>query len=80
MFCFFFFGHETYGILAPRRGLKPISPALEGEILTSGPLGSPRNGSFTRSPSDLYGHKNLRNTVLDTFIQYLLTPYFKKLI
>ena len=50
---FFFFGHETYGILAPRRGLKPTSPALEGEILTSGPLGSPRNGSFTRSPSDL---------------------------
>ena len=37
MFCFF--GHETYGILAPRPGLKPAPPALEGEILTSGPPG-----------------------------------------
>ena len=34
-----FFGHETCGILAPRPGTKPAIPALEGKVLTTGPLG-----------------------------------------
>ena len=37
-FCFmsWFFGHETCGILAPRPGIEPTPPALEGEVLTTG--------------------------------------------
>ena len=40
-FCsmFWFFGHEACGILAPQPGIKPASPALEGEVLTTGPPG-----------------------------------------
>ena len=36
---FFFFGHEACGILAPRQGIKPTTPVLEGKILTTGPPG-----------------------------------------
>ena len=36
-----FFGHELCGILVPRPGIKPASPALEGEVLTSGHQGCP---------------------------------------
>ena len=37
--CFMFwpFGHEACGILAPQLGIKPASPAVEGEVLTTGP-------------------------------------------
>ena len=35
MFCVF--DHEACGILAPRPGTEPVSPALESEILTTGP-------------------------------------------
>ena len=40
-FCFmvWFFGHEACGVLAPWLGIEPTSPALEGEILTTGPPG-----------------------------------------
>ena len=34
---FWFFGHEACGISAPRPGMQPAPPALEGEVLTSGP-------------------------------------------
>ena len=34
---FWFFGHEACGILAPRLGIEPAPPALEGEILSTGP-------------------------------------------
>ena len=34
MFCFF--GHEACGILVSRLGIEPASPALEGEVLTTG--------------------------------------------
>ena len=37
MFCFF--GPKACGILALRPGIEPAPPALEGEILTTGPLG-----------------------------------------
>ena len=37
---FWFFGYEACGILASQPGIKPTSPALEGEVLISGPQGS----------------------------------------
>ena len=36
-----FLGHEASGMLAPWPGIKPTSPALEGELLTTGPPGKP---------------------------------------
>ena len=38
-FCFTFwlFGHQAYGILALQPGINPLRPALEGEVLTTGP-------------------------------------------
>ena len=36
---FWFFDREAYGILDPRPGIEPASPALEGEVLTPGPPG-----------------------------------------
>ena len=39
-FCMFWFsGHEACGILAPRPGIDPAPPALEGDVLSTGPLG-----------------------------------------
>ena len=37
-FTFCFFGLEAHGILAPL-GIEPSPPALEGKVLTTGPLG-----------------------------------------
>ena len=38
--CFvFFFGLQACGISAPGPGIKPTCPALEGEVLTTGPPG-----------------------------------------
>ena len=34
---FWFFGPKASGILAPWPGIKPTVPALEGEVLTTGP-------------------------------------------
>ena len=42
-FCFIFgvfFGQETHGILVSWPGMEPAHPALEGEILTTGPIGN----------------------------------------
>ena len=36
---FWFFGQEACGILAPRPGIEPAPPALEGKVLTTGPPG-----------------------------------------
>ena len=38
---FWFFGHETCGILAPWPGIEPTPLALEGKVLTTGPPGKP---------------------------------------
>ena len=38
-FMFWFFGCDACGVLAPRSGIKPTPPALEGEVLTTGPPG-----------------------------------------
>ena len=45
MFCFF--GHEAGGILAPRPGIEPTPPALEGEVLIIGPAGKSLAFSLT---------------------------------
>ena len=34
---FWIFGHEAGGILAPPLGIEPMPPALEGELLITGP-------------------------------------------
>ena len=34
---FYFFGHSVCEILAPKPGIEPLAPALEGKILTTGP-------------------------------------------
>ena len=34
---FWFFGREECGILVPRSGIELTPPALEGEVLTTGP-------------------------------------------
>ena len=44
MFCFF--GCEACGILAPQPGIEPTPPALEGEVLTTGPQGKSLNLYF----------------------------------
>ena len=36
---FWFFGPQACGILAPRPGIEPAPPALEGEVLTTGQPG-----------------------------------------
>ena len=36
---FWCFGHEAHGILIPQPGMEPTSPALESEVLTTGPPG-----------------------------------------
>ena len=36
---FSFFGHKAYGILFPRPGIEPMTPALEVEVLTTRPPG-----------------------------------------
>ena len=42
-----FFGCEAYGILASQPGIKPIPPALEGKVLTTGlPGKSPGYDNF----------------------------------
>ena len=36
---FWFFGHKAYGISTPQPGIEPAPPALESEVLTTGPPG-----------------------------------------
>ena len=43
---FWLFGHEAYGSLAPQPGIEPAPPALEGNVLTTGPSGKSRNDTF----------------------------------
>ena len=47
---FWVFDHEACGILAPRVGIKPVPPALEGRVLTAGPPG----GSCKSTPCVLH--------------------------
>ena len=45
-FLFWFFSNEACGMLALWAGIKPIPPALEGEILATGPSGKSLLASF----------------------------------
>ena len=45
-FMFWFFGRQACGISAPRPGMEPAPPALEGEVLTTGPPGKSPKYSF----------------------------------
>ena len=38
-FMFWIFGQEACGILVPWPGIRPTPPALESEVLTTGPPG-----------------------------------------
>ena len=49
LFYVLIFGLEAYGILAPQPGIEPSHPALEGEILTTGPLGKAQGCSHLKS-------------------------------
>ena len=46
LFYVFIFGHKACGILTPQPGIEPISPALEGKVLTTGLLGKTRSIYF----------------------------------
>ena len=48
MFFFFFlaFGCEACGISASRPGMEPVPPALEDEVLTTGPPGKSLDGDL----------------------------------
>ena len=48
----FFFGHKACGILASQLGIKLILPALEGEVLTTGPAGRSLGQCFLSCPSE----------------------------
>ena len=36
---FWFFGWEACGVFAPWPGIEPVTPELEGKVLTAGPPG-----------------------------------------
>ena len=40
---FWFFGYKACRILAPGLGIKPLSSAMEGKVLTTGPPGKSLN-------------------------------------
>ena len=68
-FCFFmfwFFGCKACGILAPRPGIKPSPPALEGEVLTTGPPGK-----------SLFSNICLEGIFQSKHIFEMLSHYFK---
>ena len=46
---FWFFGRVACGILVPKPGIEPAPPALEGEVLTTGPSEKPHYLSFIAS-------------------------------
>ena len=50
--------HEACGSLAPRLGIQPVPPTVEGEVLTTGPQGCPPCPIFEGSqslPAGSYG-------------------------
>ena len=51
------FGHEAWKILAPRRGIEPVPPALEGEVLTTWPPGKLPEGIFKEILNPVSGTK-----------------------
>ena len=57
-----FFGHEAHGILAPQPKIRPAHPALEGEVLATGPPGKfflTVKRSFVYEDKDINGVKTI---------------------
>ena len=52
---FWFFGQEARGILAPRPGIEPAPPALEGEVLTGPPGKYHKDHFWVRDLGRLHG-------------------------
>ena len=48
------FDHEAYEILAPRPGIEPTPPSLEGEVLTTGPPGKTQVFSLLRERLEVF--------------------------
>ena len=46
LFYVLFFGHKACGILALQPGIRPVSPELEGDVLTPGPPGKSLSFQF----------------------------------
>ena len=57
---FWFFGCEARGISAPRPGIEPVPPALEGEVLTTGPPGKSWY-ILNYHPNSWYSHTVFKN-------------------
>ena len=64
---FWFFGPEAYGILALEPELEPVSPALEDEILPTGPSGKSLSLLFYEGSLTLLKRKLLLHFALPTF-------------
>ena len=58
-FCvmFWFFGCEACGILVPGPGIKPVPPALQGEVLTTG---LPGKSQYMPFKSKLYFYSSFK--------------------
>ena len=59
-----FFGYETYGILAAQPGIEPASPALEDEVLTTGPPGLSHNMTLTNTMLGAGGEMDTQRTTV----------------
>jgi len=60
------------GILVPRPGIKPTSPPLEGEFLTTGPQGKFQILNFEKTVS---GHLHLSKLLLQSFSWCLMSIF-----
>ena len=54
LFYVWFFGRESCGILVSQPGIHPILPALEGEVLTAGPLGKSLDVSLNLADDETF--------------------------
>ena len=75
MFCFF--GHEAYGILAPQPGIEPTSPALEGEVLTTG-LPGKSFAFFFQIVYEKLLYEKMIGTAAEIILKYVLELSFGK--
>jgi len=68
---FWFLGHEECGVLALWPGIKPITPALEGEVSTTGPPGkSPHHLLYALFSGPFY-HSRPEVSLLAFSLKYL---------